>query len=53
MQLAKPRKGSGDEQSHALNRFEIRKEITVFDFLVGMRLHFVKRCMIDINRSGR
>ena len=44
---------SGDEQSHAVNLFEIRMEITVFDFLVVVRLHFVRRSMIDINRSGR
>lgn len=32
-----PAKGSGDEQSRAVNLFEIRKEITVFDFLVVVR----------------
>lgn len=53
MPPAKPRKGSGDKQSHAVNLFEIRIEITFFDFLVVVRLHFVRRCMIDINRSGR
>ena len=31
---AKPRKGSGDEPSRAVSLFEIRIEITVFDFLV-------------------
>jgi len=34
---AKLRKGSGDEQSRAVNLFEIRIEITVFDFLVVVR----------------